>query len=293
MKAAVISGGGAWGAFSVGTLSALQKRYDIVAGVSTGSLMAPLVALGEWERLIEAYTSVNQKDIFTYNPFRKSGKLSWIKAFWRVINFYETVGDSTALRRTIDKFLTIQDYDKLRFQRKLVTVACQEMRHEPEAIEHFTNLKVGFEDFKDFMWASANSPIAMSILKKGDYEYTDAGVSELLSLCRVLDIGAKEVDVFIHRPRPEKKVKSATADVIHNFFRLFTIMRKAIEADDLEQGLLRAQLAGAKVNVCWLPRKLSENSLLFDKKVMQQWVNEGMVTANDASRWDCYDYSSS
>ena len=291
MKSVVISGGGAFGAYTVGTLSALQPIYQIVAGVSTGSLMAPLVALNEYDRLIEAYTSVSQSDIFTYNPFRKSGKLSWTKALFRLISGYTTLGDSTALRKTIDRFLTLQDYERIKAFRRVVTVACQEMRYEPACIEHFSSLSCKFEDFKDYMWASANSPIAMSLLSKNGKEFTDAGVSELLSLCRVIDLGATEIDVFIHRARPEKRIKCATTDVVHNFFRLFTIMRKAIEADDLDQGLLRAQLKGLKVNVCWLPRQLADNSLMFDKKVMLDWVKEGAATANEEFRWDRYDYS--
>ncbi len=293
MKAAVISGGGAFGAYTVGTLSALQKDYNIVAGVSTGALMAPLVALGEWERLENAYTSVVQSDIFTFNPFRKSdGKLNWFKALYRMLSGHDTLGDSTALRHTIDRFVSQADYQNLSHARKQVIVACQEMRVEPEKIEYFSSQDTEFEDFKDYMWASANSPIAMSILRKNGREYTDAGVSELLSLTRVIQLGATEVDVFIHRCRPEeKRLKTPTDNVVHNFFRLFSIMRKEVEKGDLDEGLLLARVRAVNVNVCWLPRILADNSLMFDRVTMSNWVEEGRQTAQNISRWDRYSFS--
>ena len=60
----VISGGGAWGAFGAGTIAALNKKYDVIGGISTGALMSPLVALNEFDILKKAYTSVSDKDIF-------------------------------------------------------------------------------------------------------------------------------------------------------------------------------------------------------------------------------------
>lgn len=290
VRAICISGGGAFGAFSVGTLAALGRDYHIVAGVSTGSLMAPLVALKEYDRLREAYTSVVQSDIFDWNPFRRNGKLHIPKALWRIVSGKNTLGDSGALRRTIDRFLSMDDYERLRAAGKQAVVACQEMRREPERIEYFSCLDTGFSDFKDFMWASSNVPIVTSLLEKDGGEYTDAGASELLSLSKVIAMGATEIDVLIHRPRAEARTKTPTGSVAHNFFRLFSIMRRAIEADDLATGLLEARLARVRVNVCWLPRKLADNSLMFDRAVMEGWYKEGFASANDESRWDRYDF---
>jgi predicted acylesterase/phospholipase RssA len=55
-KGLIISGGGAFGAYGVGTLASLNKDYDIVAGISTGALMGSLVALKKFDVLKEAYT---------------------------------------------------------------------------------------------------------------------------------------------------------------------------------------------------------------------------------------------
>jgi len=63
----VVSGGGARGAWGEGLslyLDSQGNRYAMAVGTSTGALMAPLILLREHEKLITAYTSVKQGDIF-------------------------------------------------------------------------------------------------------------------------------------------------------------------------------------------------------------------------------------
>jgi hypothetical protein len=64
LRALVLSGGGAGGAFGAGALVGLSRRrerpqYDVVTGVSTGALIAPFAFLGsDWDsQLTEAFTS--------------------------------------------------------------------------------------------------------------------------------------------------------------------------------------------------------------------------------------------
>ncbi len=64
VRALVLSGGGAGGAFGAGALIGLSRRgerpqYDVVTGVSTGALIAPFAFLGPaWDsQLTEAFTS--------------------------------------------------------------------------------------------------------------------------------------------------------------------------------------------------------------------------------------------
>ena len=66
-KALVISGGGSKGAFAVGALAYMVEElgltFDLVAGTSTGALIAPLAVLGDVDGLVRIYTSVETKDI--------------------------------------------------------------------------------------------------------------------------------------------------------------------------------------------------------------------------------------
>jgi len=64
LRALVLSGGGAGGAFGAGALVGLTRRkerpqYDVITGVSTGALIAPFAFLGsDWDsQLTDAFTS--------------------------------------------------------------------------------------------------------------------------------------------------------------------------------------------------------------------------------------------
>jgi NTE family protein len=73
MKALVISGGGSKGAFAGGIAEFLIKKrrnqYVLFLGSSTGSLLVPLLSLGETSRLKTIFTSVSRGDIFSNCPF--------------------------------------------------------------------------------------------------------------------------------------------------------------------------------------------------------------------------------
>ncbi|HJW30038.1 MAG TPA: patatin-like phospholipase family protein, partial [Saprospiraceae bacterium] len=73
MRALVISGGGAKGAWAGGFIEYLAreqgKTWDLLVGSSTGSLLVPMIAVGGWEALKKAYTTSDQYDIFSTCPF--------------------------------------------------------------------------------------------------------------------------------------------------------------------------------------------------------------------------------
>ncbi len=288
-----LSSGGAWGSCGLGTITRWNRDYDVVSGVSTGSLMAPLAALKEWDRLKEAYTSVNQSSIFTYNPFTRSGKIHLPKLIWRLIRNEKTLGDSGNLKKLIDAWFSDEDFLKLDYMGKTVIVAAQEIRRIPARIRYGNSQTDSFEQFKNLMWASANFPGMMSLFSQNGKEYVDGGLTELFSLCQLIAMGCTEIDIVVHRPRPQEGDRGPTKNIFHLVMRLFNIMWEEISDNDLSKGLLMAEAAGVKVNVCWLPRKLSDNSLMFDKRTMLGWWELGYQTAHDEWRFDRYDFSAS
>ncbi len=72
-----LSGGGAYGAYSVGvlcgwTMRGDRPRFDVVTGISTGALTAPFAFLGPHydAQLAKLFTTLKKSDIFTYRPVR-------------------------------------------------------------------------------------------------------------------------------------------------------------------------------------------------------------------------------
>jgi len=96
----VLSGGGSYGAYSAGVLvgwthTGARPEFDVVTGISTGALLAPLAFLGEpYDCEIETlYTTLRTKDIFR------------LKKTFRSI-FSESLADSSPLAKKIEEIAT-------------------------------------------------------------------------------------------------------------------------------------------------------------------------------------------
>lgn len=284
-----ISGGGAWGAWGGGTIQGLyecmNKDYDIIIGASTGSLLSPLTALKEMDRLKEAYTSVTQKDIFNVNPFTKKGDISLLNAFWRIaiVNTFSslfkkgnkpTLGESVNLRDTIMKFFTEEDFDKIR--ENDTEVISTVVNLNTELAEFKSTKDCDYKDFVDWIWASACAPIFMSLVEKDGFEYTDGGIVEHIPIQEAIDKGATEVDVIIHRPEQYSQRRGyKSTNILKMFARVNDIMHKEISKNDVSISKLRALDEDVTINLYYTPYKLSNNSLLFNKKAMNKWWDLG------------------
>ena len=170
-RALLISGGGSWGAFGGGTLARINGDYDTIVGVSTGSLLAPMTALREWELLKAGYTTVTNSSVFDkywYKPMplTDKGNISITAMVITLILGEKTVCTSNALRRTIDRNFPQNFFDELNRQNKEVLVGTQNYGQIPSKIHYFSSANVSYEEFKDWMWCSANFPFYTSLVQK-------------------------------------------------------------------------------------------------------------------------------
>lgn len=302
----VISGGGAWGAFGAGTIAAINKEYDVIAGISTGALMSPLVALNEFDTLKEAYTSVTDSDIFDLkwykpNPVKKNGKINVLAVIASLIASKPSLATSNSMRNLIDQFILEEHYNEIREQGKSVLVGTQNLREKPSKIHYFDIQECGFEDFKDWMWASAVAPFYCNLVEKEWVDengttymgqWTDGGVSELVAMEEVLDNMKKfrgykkEIDVIIHRSEPKSNFETdKVCNLIQNVNSVIGAMRYDIEFENLiERAERYAIKRNATVNLYFLPRKLSPNAMIFDKNEMKSWWDEAYQTVNDQTK---------
>lgn len=90
-----LSGGGSYGAFTAGVMNGWTKSgkrpvFDVVTGVSTGGLIAPLAFLGpEYDDQMKViYTRVTRRDIFTYRN-------------WATIPFRDAIATTAPLREIV------------------------------------------------------------------------------------------------------------------------------------------------------------------------------------------------
>lgn len=116
-RALAISGGGLHGSFAVGVLLELSDRgirdFDIVAGTSTGSLIAPLALLGEFDRIEAAYGSAD-----TASVYKQHSELSLALGVLGdliagKVRLPSSLGTLAPLRAMIERTLTDADWDRL------------------------------------------------------------------------------------------------------------------------------------------------------------------------------------
>lgn len=293
MQALVISGGGSKGAFAGGISEYLikeqQQDYDIYVGTSAGSLLLPLLALGEVDRIKKRFESIKQKDIFNNCPFsiRRKGKIyySRINHFNSVKMFMrkrKTFGESKNLRKLIERTFLKTDYKRLRASKKEVIVT----------VCNFTNNKTeyksihdcSYEDFCDWMWISANFVPFMSIVIKDGHEYADGGFGDYLPIHPALDLGAKYIDAIFLRPEQLSINSLRTTDPFDVLMRAFEFMLDKIGKDDILLGKLKSARIGATINYYYAPHVLVENPFIFDSNLMKRLWQEGLEFARSRGR---------
>ncbi|MEK7255055.1 MAG: patatin-like phospholipase family protein, partial [Bacteroidota bacterium] len=199
---------------------------------STGSLMAPLVALRNFDKLATAYTSVTQDDIFSVNPFNSDGSIKYLKVGWRLIKGAKTVGESENMLKTIRRFFTSDDYDSIKKQ-GLEFAAAVTCLTDSKIYFQSTN-DFGYDDMVDWAWASANTPMFMSTLEKNGKAWVDGGLRAYLPLTYAVDKGAEVIDVIVHNhPGFSSETWVQKGSFLSLLFRILSVYYAGIATDNM------------------------------------------------------------
>lgn len=284
MRALVISGGGSKGAFAGGVAQYLiqekKRNYDLYLGTSTGSLLIPHLAAGNIQKIYNIYTNVNQRKIFSINPFvvkKKDGRqfvtINYLNMFWQFVRQRRTFGESKALRRNIRKNFSHQDFIQLKNTVKDVVVTVSNLsknRVEYKSIHEFE-----YDDFCDWIWISCNYIPFMSLAEKDGFEYADGGLGCVVPIREAIKRGATEVDAVILEAENMEYNKVLGRNPFSLMVNLFGFLLDQVEYHDIVEGKLAAMNKKVKLNIYYTPTKLTENSLVFNKKAMTEWWQQG------------------
>ncbi|MEO6837554.1 MAG: patatin-like phospholipase family protein [Ginsengibacter sp.] len=296
MKALVISGGGSKGAFAGGVAQFLiqdcKKQYDMFIGTSAGSLLVSLLSLGNIEKLKSIFTSVTQSDIFNVNPFiiykkndvnyTRINHLGIVRMF---LKGKKTFGESLNLRDLIRKFLTKEDFLKMKNAGPDVVVTVSNltsMQMEYKSVKNCT-----YEDYCDWIWASSNVVPFMSLLQKNDFEYADGGLGNLVPVSHAIEMGATDIDVIILKTEKYTVKKPPVHNALELIESVFDFMLNQIQIDDMIIGRMEGLQKNVNLNIYQPPESLTDNSLIFDPVKMKEWWSSGLEYARENSP-DCH-----
>lgn len=299
----VVSGGGARGAWGAGFAKKLSDSfgvYNVAFGTSTGSLMNPLILLGEFDRLQKAYTTVTPEKIFDINPFTAKGELRTLNSLMRVLAGKKTLGESNSLRRLIDFFLKDEDYYKIR-QSKVMGVATVELSTGESFMKLSTEIAAA-ADMKDWIWASSNQPVLMSYFRQQKVKgnagyYVDAGIQETVPVTESLEFALghshiKNIDVVVNRPKfPAFETEHPPTTILKGMLRIMDIWRTKTEVVPYDvllavQATEADRLKGDTIHISFhhFPSELflaNKHSLLFDPVKMTNLWQQGLAGHED------------
>ncbi|SHI76870.1 Patatin-like phospholipase [Arenibacter nanhaiticus] len=290
MRALVISGGGSKGAFAGGVAQYLmeveKRKYDILVGTSTGSLLIPHLALNNVGKLYDVFTNVHQSTIFSLNPFvvrKKEGReyvsINFLTTFLQFVKRKRTFGESKALHRTIKRNFTKEEFKAIKSSEKEVVITVSNLsknRIEYKSIRDFT-----YEEFCDWIWISCNYIPFMSLVKKDGFEYGDGGLGCVVPIREAIRRGATEIDAIVLESENMEHNKVLGKNPFSLMLSIYGFVLDQIEYHDISEGVLAAKHNGVQLNIYYTPTKLTENSLVFNKKLMAEWWQQGFSYAEE------------
>ena len=295
MKALVISGGGSKGAFAGGVAEYLMavenKKYDIFVGTSTGSLMVSHLASDNLSGLKELYTNICPHQIFSTNPFKvtkhKGGgrdiSINHFNTLLSLIKGRKTFGESKNLLKLIRNNVTRDMYETIKESDKEVIVTVSNITLDK--IEYKSLKECDYDDFCEWIWASSNYAPFMSILNKNNYEYADGGFGTLIPIKKAIELGAKEIDVIVLETEHQLFNRMPTKNPFSLLTTLFGFMLEHIGKHNITIGKLDAKLNNVCLDLYYTPTILTTNSLIFDKKKMTKWWQQGFDFAQKQNKF--------
>jgi len=353
-RIAVISGGGAYGAWGAGLAERLYNirvnnrkthpsgcdecgDYQIVIGTSTGSLMAPLVLVNRYADLRQGYTNVTQDDIFNVNPFKENGELKgFLFLAWRFI-FHNSLGESEPLRELVKKFYTKSIHDEIVDGGKELIVTVTNMT-DGEAY-YMSSRKYAYDDSAEklggnkktkhswnsmvnWVWASANEPVFMSIFKTPQFDsatlkarvdekgkrikpvavWQDGGVTQAVSLMEGLSKAVEKkiynVDVIVHGTLKSPESGYQGKGAFDGLKRTIEILTQSVKRQNIEMGILKQQTLATTnssssgqnftITIYYMTEAVRDmqpnaNELVFNSDTMNKLYETGLLTKPDSA----------
>lgn len=269
MRAIVLSGGGAKGAYEIGVWKALKKlniSYEIITGTSVGALNGAFMVQNDYSKALKMWQNIDFDLIF------KDGFQGDIHTFEGVKKLISMYGkgiikggmDVSRLEETIHHYINPTKFYQSNIQFGLVTVNLSTLK--PITL---SKDQIPREKLKDYLMASATCFPAFKTKKISEEYYIDGGYYDNLPIDLAIQLGATEViavDIGGKKLFPQKSKHFAipiTYIKPKNDLGSFLVFDKLLAIHNMKLGFL---------DTMKVYRQYEGNKLTFEKGELQKLI---------------------
>lgn len=278
MRALVLSGGAAKGAFQVGVLiyliSNLQYKYSIFSGVSVGALNCSFLSmysnleLGIFD-LKNVWKKIKPESVLKRHfPF---GRLHGLK----LKNLY----DSSPIKHLIESLI---DLEKIRTTNNIVNIGSVCINNGK-----YITINQSDDNFVKYVLASCSFPGLFAPVEINNNLYLDGGIKSITPLVAAINSGATDIDVIL--TSPENNTSNMTnCNSIDILKRSIDLMIDSIVESDIRKAELYNKLLNyenilnkrqVNINIIRPDKILLDDSFTFDPDKTQDLIDIGYKKA--------------
>ena len=208
--------------------------------------------------------------------------INYFNTIWQFIRRKRTFGESRNLLKNIKKNFSREEFEYVKRSPKNVIVTVSNLTKN--SVEYKSMDDCSYEDFCEWVWISCNYVPFMSLVKKNGNEYADGGFGCIVPIREAIRRGATEVDAIILESENMEHNKILGKNPFSLMVNLFSFLMDQVEYHDVVVGKLAAINKEVPLNLYYTPSKLTENSLIFNKKLMTNWWQQGWDYAAEKAK---------
>lgn len=190
MRAVVLSGGGAKGAYQIGVWKALKKlriKYDIVTGTSVGAINGIFMVQNDFNKCNKVWNKINMKLLFEENIQDSNKKRELIKNYSK--NFIKNNGTKPeGLEKLLEKNINKKRFFNSKINYGLVSYNLTTKKPVIITKKDLTN-----NNLLDYLIASASCYPAFTPREINNEKLIDGGYYDNLPINLALKLGADEI----------------------------------------------------------------------------------------------------
>lgn len=208
MKALVLSGGGARGAYQMGVWKALRKlneKFDIVTGTSIGALNGMMYTQKNYYKCLNLWNQINFDKL--YDDFNVTEDKSVLK------NYADKVINGGIDTKKIQKII-YDNYNPTRLYNSKIDFGVVTYNWTNKEVLYATKNNTNPKKLKEYILASATCFPVFKPMKVGKDTFIDGGYYDNLPINLAVELGAKEiVAVDLSAIGVVKKVKDKSVNI--------------------------------------------------------------------------------